>query len=167
MDAEAIAIDHPDPSIIDFVQNSGLVPRGMSARFERLPGGVSSDIWLVHAGDRSFCVKRALAQLRVAADWRAPIERNTKEAGWIKAVAGFMPEAVPALLAEIAAAGMFAMDYLRPQSFEVWKSQLQAIGAKVVYTSREPAADSPIPFLPLAELLPVVDVLSLHLPLTP
>jgi len=43
---------------------------------------------------------------------------------------------------------------------------LQAIGAKVVYTSRRPAADSPIRFLPLVELLPVVDVLSLHLPLT-
>src|ERR1700732_4684501 len=43
----------------------------------------------------------------------------------IKAVAGFMPEAVPSLLAEDAAAGMFAMDYLSPQSFEVWKAQLQ------------------------------------------
>jgi hypothetical protein len=28
-------------------------------------------------------------------------------------------------LAEDAAAGMFAMDYLSPQSFEVWKAQLQ------------------------------------------
>jgi phosphoglycerate dehydrogenase-like enzyme len=43
---------------------------------------------------------------------------------------------------------------------------LQAIGAKVVYTSRRPAAASPIRFLPLVELLRVVDVLSLHLPLT-
>jgi phosphoglycerate dehydrogenase-like enzyme len=43
---------------------------------------------------------------------------------------------------------------------------LQAIGAKVVYTSRKPAADSPIPFLPLTDLLSVVDVLSLHLSLT-
>jgi len=94
------AIDHPDPTILNFVEKSGLVPRGTSTRFERLPGGVSSDIWLVYADDRTFCVKRALAQLRVAADWRAPIERNTKEAGWIKAVAGFMPEAVPSLLAE-------------------------------------------------------------------
>ena len=34
-----------------------------------------------------------------------------------------MPEAVPSLLAEDAAAGMFAMDYLSPQSFEVWKAQ--------------------------------------------
>ena len=112
MDTEASAVDHPDPTIIDFVENSGLVPPGKYTRFERLPGGVSSDIWLVHADDRSFCVKRALAQLRVAADWRAPIERNTKEAAWIKAVAGFLPEAVPSVLAEDAAAGMFAMGFV-------------------------------------------------------
>jgi phosphoglycerate dehydrogenase-like enzyme len=43
---------------------------------------------------------------------------------------------------------------------------LQAIGAKVVYTSRQPAADALIPFLPLPDLLPIADVLSLHLPLT-
>jgi phosphoglycerate dehydrogenase-like enzyme len=43
---------------------------------------------------------------------------------------------------------------------------LQAIGARVVYTSRRPAADSPIAFLPFRELLSVADLLSLHLPLT-
>jgi phosphoglycerate dehydrogenase-like enzyme len=43
---------------------------------------------------------------------------------------------------------------------------LRAIGAKVVYTSRRAAPDAPIPFLGLADLLPVADVLSLHLPLT-
>jgi aminoglycoside phosphotransferase (APT) family kinase protein len=117
--------DDPDPAILGFVERSGLVPRGAFARFERLPGGVSSDIWLVRAGAVAFCVKRALSRLRVAADWRAPTERNTKEAAWIKAVAGFMPGAVPALLAEDAGAGMFAMDYLPPQSFEGWKAQLQ------------------------------------------
>lgn len=117
--------DGPDPQIIDFVAHSGLVRRGRLAGFERLPGGVSSDIWLVHADPTSFCVKRALPRLRVAADWRAPIERNTKEAAWIKAVAGFMPQAVPALLAEDANAGMFAMSYLPPQSYEGWKAQLQ------------------------------------------
>jgi aminoglycoside phosphotransferase (APT) family kinase protein len=125
MDNEASAIDHPDPAIVDFVARSGLVPRDEAPRYERLPGGVSSDIWLVHAGRTAFCVKQALPQLRVAAVWRAPIERNTKEAAWIKAVAGFMPEAVPALLAEDAKAGMFAMNYLPPESFEGWKAQLQ------------------------------------------
>jgi phosphoglycerate dehydrogenase-like enzyme len=43
---------------------------------------------------------------------------------------------------------------------------LQAIGAKVVYTSKRAMADAPIPFLPFPELLPLADVLSLHLPLT-
>src|SRR5882762_11470985 len=106
--------DSPDPAIVDFVTRSGLVSAGATARYESLPGGVSSDIWLVRAGSAAFCVKRALPRLRVAADWRAPIERNTKEAGWIKAVACFMPEAVPPLLAEDGEAGMFAMGYLLP-----------------------------------------------------
>jgi aminoglycoside phosphotransferase (APT) family kinase protein len=121
----ASAIDRPDPAIADFVTRSGLLQPGANARFERLPGGVSSDIWLVRGGSAAFCVKRALPQLRVAADWRAPIERNTKEAAWIKAVASFMPEAVPSLLAEDAKAGMFAMEYLPPASFEGWKAQLR------------------------------------------
>jgi phosphoglycerate dehydrogenase-like enzyme len=43
---------------------------------------------------------------------------------------------------------------------------LQAIGATAVYTSRREAEDAPIPFLPLPDLLPVTDVLSLHLPVT-
>jgi len=43
---------------------------------------------------------------------------------------------------------------------------LQAIGAKVVYTSRRAMADAPIPSLSFPELLPLADVLSLHLPLT-
>src|SRR5271169_558250 len=100
IDETGCRTDNPDPAITEFVTRSELVPDGATARYERLPGGVSSDIWLVHAGPAAFCVKRALPRLRVAADWRAPIERNTKEAGWIKAFAGFMPEAVPALLAE-------------------------------------------------------------------
>jgi aminoglycoside phosphotransferase (APT) family kinase protein len=125
MDSGASAIDRPDQAILDFVARSGLIPRDADARFERLPGGVSSDIWLVRAGSTAFCVKRALPQLRVAADWRAPIERNATEAGWIRAVAGFVPEAVPSLLAEDAEAGMFAMEYLPPTLFEGWKAQLQ------------------------------------------
>jgi phosphoglycerate dehydrogenase-like enzyme len=44
---------------------------------------------------------------------------------------------------------------------------LQAIGAKLVYTSRRAMRDVPIPFLPLPELPSAADVLSLHLPLTP
>jgi aminoglycoside phosphotransferase (APT) family kinase protein len=121
----ASAIERPDPAIVDFLARSRLVQPSADARFERLPGGVSSDIWLVRGGSAAFCVKRALPRLRVAADWRAPIGRNTKEAAWLKAVAGFMPEAVPSLLAEDAEAGMFAMAYLPSASFAGWKEQLR------------------------------------------
>jgi len=31
MDTGASAIDHPDPTIVDFVESSRLMPRGMSA----------------------------------------------------------------------------------------------------------------------------------------
>jgi phosphoglycerate dehydrogenase-like enzyme len=44
---------------------------------------------------------------------------------------------------------------------------LQTIGAKVLYTSRRAVPDAPIQFLTFGEILPVADVLSLHLPLTP
>jgi phosphoglycerate dehydrogenase-like enzyme len=43
---------------------------------------------------------------------------------------------------------------------------VQAIGAKVVYTSRQAAVEAPIPYLPFPEILSTADVLSLHLPLT-
>ncbi|HYZ40104.1 MAG TPA: aminoglycoside phosphotransferase family protein [Stellaceae bacterium] len=117
--------DRPDPAIAEFIARAGLVANGSAVRFEHLTGGVSSDIWLVEAGTTAFCVKRALPRLLVAADWQAPIERNTNEAAWVKAVGEFMPEAVPSVLAEDPGAGMFAMEYLPPQSFKVWKSQLR------------------------------------------
>jgi phosphoglycerate dehydrogenase-like enzyme len=43
---------------------------------------------------------------------------------------------------------------------------LQALGARPLYTSRRPASDASIPYLPFRDLLPVAEVLSLHLPLT-
>ena len=41
-----------------------------------LTGGVSSEIWRVTTAKGDFCVKRALARLKVAAVWEAPLERS-------------------------------------------------------------------------------------------
>ena len=49
-----------------------------------LTGGVSSDIWCVETEHGFVCAKRALSKLRVAADWRAPVERNLYEARWLE-----------------------------------------------------------------------------------
>lgn len=43
---------------------------------------------------------------------------------------------------------------------------LPALGAEVIYTSRTPKPDAPIPFRPLDQLLATADIVSLHLPLT-
>jgi enolase len=114
-----------DEALVEFLRRSGLISERSVPRFEPLEGGVSSDIWLVHSGDRRFCVKRALPRLRVAADWRAPIERNATEVAWLEAVGAFMPDAVPAVLAHDKRAGIFAMEYLPADAYAGLKDQLR------------------------------------------
>jgi aminoglycoside phosphotransferase (APT) family kinase protein len=92
---------------------------------EPLAGGVSSDIWRVELGDgRVVCVKRALARLRVKADWRAPIERSGYEAAWILAAREIEPDAAPELLFRDGAGGAIVMPFLPPERFRLWKQVL-------------------------------------------
>ncbi|HEX7440489.1 MAG TPA: aminoglycoside phosphotransferase family protein, partial [Caldimonas sp.] len=56
-----------------------------------LTGGVSSDIWRIDTEQGPVCAKRALPKLRVAADWRAPIERNFYEARWMQVANKALP----------------------------------------------------------------------------
>ena len=110
----------------DALVRMGLVPRGAAPVFERLTGGVSSDIWKVDVdGHPSFCVKRALAQLRVAQEWKAPVERNGYEIAWIETASTVVPDAVPHILGVDGAAGLFAMEYLDPDVYPLWKRQLR------------------------------------------
>lgn len=116
----------PDRAIQDFLIASGLIADRNAARYRPLTGGVSSDIWLVETPDRTFCVKRALPQLRVKAEWFAPVERSAYESAWLKSVARVLPAAVPAILAEDAEKGIFAMSYLDPANYRCWKAELMA-----------------------------------------
>ena len=88
---------------------------------ERLTGGVSSDIWRIDLPSGPICVKRALSKLRVAADWRAPVERNVYEARWMRHAAGFAPR----LLGQDEATGTLAMAFLPPEDYKLWKDQLR------------------------------------------
>jgi aminoglycoside phosphotransferase (APT) family kinase protein len=95
-------------------------------RFVPLTGGVASDIFRVDAENGSFVVKRALAKLRVAADWRAPVERNAYEFAWLQEAGSIVPGAVPALFGRDATSGLFAMEWLPPDDHPVWKNELHA-----------------------------------------
>jgi aminoglycoside phosphotransferase (APT) family kinase protein len=103
----------------------GVLPAPAADEIEALAGGVSSDIVRIRAGALELCVKRALPRLKVAADWRAPVERNHSEAQWLRVADAILPGCAPRLLAEDRAAGWFAMDYLPPDRHPVWKIELR------------------------------------------
>ncbi|MEO7007999.1 MAG: phosphotransferase [Caldimonas sp.] len=90
-----------------------------------LAGGVSSDIWRIDTERGPVCAKRALAKLRVAADWRAPIERNRYEARWMEVVNEAAPGCAPQVLGQHAALGVLAMSWLAPESHRLWKEELR------------------------------------------
>lgn len=93
---------------------------------EALPGGVSSDIARVRINGRQICIKCALPQLKVAATWTAPLNRNLAEYQWLQFVAGLAPNAVPELLGHSTQAGGFAMGYLSESSAANYKRSLLA-----------------------------------------
>jgi len=94
-------------------------------RFEKLTGGVSSDIWRVDLSTGPVCIKRALAKLRVATDWFAPVERNAYEVGWIETAGAVEPSAVPEIIGHDRQAGLFAMAFLDPAEYRPWKEELR------------------------------------------
>ncbi len=103
----------------------GLLAASADTRGERLTGGVSSDIWRIDLPAGPVCIKRALARLRVAADWQAPVERNRYEARWMQRANAAVPGSAPQLLGVDAATGALAMQFLPPDRYALWKAQLR------------------------------------------
>jgi len=124
--------DHPRSPGAEFASGAigkALVRMGLAepdAQIVPVPlsGGVSSDIYRVDLPGRSICIKRALPKLKVAADWRAPVERNHWEVEWIRVAGAIVPTAVPEILGEDRETGSFAMAYLQPEGHPTWKAQL-------------------------------------------
>ena len=111
-------------AFLDLLRRDGVV-HSPDARLTPLSGGVSCEIYLVEDGVERFVVKRALAKLKVKADWFADIRRNRHEWEYIRYVARFLPESVPALRYCSAAENYFAMEHLNG-GFQNWKQLLLA-----------------------------------------
>jgi len=112
--------------LMDAIGRLGLTGVGPVPEMRPLTGGVSSDIWRVETGDGPICVKRALARLKVEADWQVPVARSEYEVAWIETAGRVDPRAVPRLLASSAADGLFAMEFLDPAEYPQWKGELLA-----------------------------------------
>jgi aminoglycoside phosphotransferase (APT) family kinase protein len=89
-----------------------------------LAGGVSSEIVRVDTAHGALCVKRALAKLKVPADWSAPLERNAAEVAWMRLASTLVPGCVPAILGEDVEGRAFAMAFLEPSDYRLWKDDL-------------------------------------------
>jgi len=111
----------PDEALA-LLRRAGLAGATESPRARALSGGVSSDIWRVELARGPVCVKRALARLRVAQVWEAPIERNRYEHLWMETARRAVPGSAPQILASDPAAGLFAMECV---DSPLWKDELQ------------------------------------------
>ena len=120
----------PNPSIPAEVRAAlerlRLVEAGDTIIATPLAGGVSSDIWKIETPTRTFCVKRALAKLKVAQDWQAPVERSAYEAQWMATARAVAPDAVPEVLGYDATARLIALAWYDPARYKLWKSELQS-----------------------------------------
>src|SRR5207302_9662522 len=103
----------------------GLADAGETLTGEPLAGGVSSDIWRIDTGRGPVCAKRALAKLRVAADWQAPVDRNRYEARWLAVANAAQPGSAPRLLGRHAELGVLVMSWLAPAGHRLWKQSLR------------------------------------------
>lgn len=97
-----------------------------AAHDEILPGGVASDVTIVHGPDGPVVVKRALGKLKVAADWRSDPARSAVEVAALNVAAELLGDgATPRVIAVDAAANSFSMTLIDPR-LRNWKTDLLA-----------------------------------------
>ncbi|WP_236728819.1 phosphotransferase family protein [Methylobacterium sp. WSM2598] len=135
MTAMAASPAEAETVISEFLNRCGLVTLGEPMRLVPLTGGVASDIFRVEVGERTFVVKKALARLRVAQEWNAPVSRNKSEVGWFIEARRAVPHAVPDIIAHDPDLGVFAMTYLDPARHPIWKDELRDGRARPAFAS--------------------------------
>jgi len=143
-----------DRSITAALVRMGVIGSQEKLRCEPLEGGVSSEIWRIDVPGRRLCLKRALPELKVAQHWEAPTIRNHHEYAWFRIAGRICPEAVPRLIGQDSAHGLFVMEYFEPGMYPVWKNQLRdghadpavagAVGARLALIHARTAGDTEI-----------------------
>jgi len=103
----------------------GLVGEQEVPQLTALSGGVSSLIVRAKTARGLLCVKQALPRLKVAQEWLAPVARNQAEAAWLRAASRISAGCVPRILGEDTQTLSFAMEFLEPATYPVWKEQLR------------------------------------------
>jgi aminoglycoside phosphotransferase (APT) family kinase protein len=114
----------------ELVEKLGLAAVDQVSSVRPLTGGVASDIAVVDIGEREVCVKFALEKLRVAEDWRAPVERNAAEYAWLDFAGRVVSGSAPELFGRDADLNGFVMEFVQPDQSYLWKAALLKKQAK-------------------------------------
>lgn len=111
-----------DAGLVEAVRALGLIAPDQSVECVPLAGGVSSDVFLVRAGDGpDLIVKRSIPKLRVKVDWRAPLERDAQEVAWLRTVREVDPRLAPEVIAWSPEGHLFVMER---RTGAVWKQAM-------------------------------------------
>lgn len=89
-----------------------------------LTGGVASEIASIQMGDQQYCVKFALAKLKVAADWHAPVHRNAAEYAWLSVAQHVVPDSAVKLFGHSKTQQGFAMEFVAGDDVYLWKQAM-------------------------------------------
>lgn len=106
------------------VKSLKLGPSDAVSNITPLTGGVASDIARLDIGGRTICAKFALAKLKVAEDWRAPVHRNAAEYAWLQTAAAIRPDSAVRLYGRSEDLHGFAMEYIVGEDVYLWKTAM-------------------------------------------
>ncbi|WP_233835842.1 phosphotransferase [Paraburkholderia sp. ZP32-5] len=109
--------------LLRVLRDMGIEHAGEPLLITALTGGVSSSISRIQLGSRSYCLKQALPQLKVAKDWKVPVERIYAEIDWLQTAGEIVPGHVPHVIGSDRNTSCFVMEYL-PETFVNWKREL-------------------------------------------
>ena len=112
-------------SAVEYLRETGRIPPGRTAAVRELAGGVSNIVLRVDVeGEGPFVIKQCRERLRVAMDWRAPLERIWTEREALGLLERILPTGqVPGVLFEDRPNYLFAMT-CAPDDAVTWKSRL-------------------------------------------
>jgi 5-methylthioribose kinase len=111
----------------DYLRESGRLPDRVEVVVRELSGGVSNIVLRVDVpGKAPFVIKQCRERLRVAMDWRAPLDRIWTERATLDLLHSILPEGtVPTTLFEDRPNYLFAMT-CAPDDAVTWKTHLMA-----------------------------------------
>ncbi len=106
------------------VADLGLATAEVVTSVTPLTGGVASDIARVVVGGHSYCAKFALARLRVAQDWHAPVHRSRAEYAWLSRAGGIVAGVAPTVVGYSESLQGFLMEDITGPDVYLWKTAM-------------------------------------------